>query len=120
MRAAGLPLRTAIADGLPGITGDVDRLVQVVINLLSNAVKFTSEGGVDVLVAQDGEALRVEVRDTGRGIPAGDHERIFDLFRRHSGLLAAKAGITVAGLEDVNLYLRRLERFWGEQIRYIY
>ena len=64
----------------------------------------------------DRRSVRVKLTDKGRVLRG----QIFDLFRRHSGLLAAKAGITVAGLEDVNLYLRRLERFWGEQIRYIY
>jgi signal transduction histidine kinase len=84
---AGLPLRTHVEPALPAITGDMDRLVQVVINLLSNAVKFTSAGGVDVRIRRDGEALRVEVIDTGRGIPATDHERIFEPFRQASDTL---------------------------------
>jgi signal transduction histidine kinase len=85
--AADLPLRTDIEPGLPAVTGDLDRLVQVVINLLSNAVKFTSEGGVEVRVRQDHEALRVEVVDTGKGIPDADHERIFEPFRQASDTL---------------------------------
>ncbi len=85
--AVDLPLRTDIEPGLPAITGDLDRLVQVVINLLSNAVKFTSAGGVDVIVRHDGESLRVEVRDTGKGIPATDLEQIFEPFRQASDTL---------------------------------
>jgi signal transduction histidine kinase len=81
---AGLPLRTEVDPGLPAVTGDMDRLVQVVINLLSNAVKFTSAGGVDVRVQRQGDSLRVAVSDTGKGIPATDHERIFEPFRQAS------------------------------------
>ena len=96
--AAGLPLRTDVEPDLPAITGDMDRLVQVVINLLSNAVKFTSAGGVDVRIHRDGEALRVEVLDTGRGIPDTDHERIFELFRQASDTLTDAPKGTGLGL----------------------
>jgi signal transduction histidine kinase len=85
--AAGLPLRLEIEPDLPTVTGDVDRLVQVVINLLSNAVKFTSAGGVDVRIRRAGDALRVEVSDTGKGIPEADHEQIFEPFRQASDTL---------------------------------
>ncbi len=64
----------------------------------------------------DRRSVRVKLTDKGRGLRG----QIAELFRRHAGLLAGKAGVSVSGLEDVNLYLRRLERFWGEQIRYIY
>lgn len=64
----------------------------------------------------DRRSVRVKLTEKGRTLRA----QIADLFRRHAGILSVKAGISVAGLEDVNLYLRRLERFWGEQIRYIY
>jgi signal transduction histidine kinase len=81
---SGLALETTIEDGLPDIDGDPDRLVQVVINLVSNAVKFTPEGAVRVAVARDGDHVRVEVKDSGRGIAAGDRERIFEPFRQAS------------------------------------
>lgn len=64
----------------------------------------------------DRRSVRVRLTDKGRSL----RDRIADLFRRHAGLLSSRAGMTVAGLEDVNQMLRRLERFWGEQIRYIY
>jgi signal transduction histidine kinase len=64
------------------VTGDADRLVQVVINLLSNAVKFTRSGSVRCSVAPaDGEVI-VAVADTGSGIPAADHARVFEPFRQ--------------------------------------
>lgn len=64
----------------------------------------------------DRRSVRVKLTDKGRAL----RTQIAELFRRHAAILSVKAGISVAGLEDVNLYLRRLERFWGEQIRYIY
>jgi signal transduction histidine kinase len=57
----------------------------VVDNLLSNAVKFTPEGGdVFVTVAASGDTTRLEVRDTGVGIPEDEAERLFERFFRAS------------------------------------
>jgi signal transduction histidine kinase len=65
------------------VEGDERRVRQVIFNLLSNAVKFTPAGGaVDVSAARiDGE-VRVSVADTGPGLAAEDHERIFDEFQQ--------------------------------------
>jgi signal transduction histidine kinase len=80
--AAGLPLGIAVADHVPPVTGDPDRLVQVVINLLSNAVKFTRSGSVRCSVAVRGGEVVVAVADTGSGIRPEDHARIFEPFRQ--------------------------------------
>jgi hypothetical protein len=77
-------LEERIEDGLPEITGDAERLLQVMINLLSNAVKFSPGGRVTVSVARDAETVRVAVADTGRGIADADVERIFEPFRQAS------------------------------------
>jgi signal transduction histidine kinase len=65
------------------VTGDERRVRQVIFNLLSNAVKFTPAGGaVDVRAMKvDGEVM-VSVADTGPGIAAEDHERIFEEFQQ--------------------------------------
>ena len=91
---AGVRLQEEI-DGGVSMHGDSDRLGQVMDNLLSNALKFTPEGG-DVglrLHAQDGRA-RLEVWDTGVGIPAGEQSRLFErFFRASSATSAAVPGV---------------------------
>ncbi len=81
--AKGIELAAAVDERVPRqLTGDPDRLKQVLLNLLSNAVKFTSHGTVVVCCVPEGEdaestTLRFEVRDTGAGIPAEQHKMIF-------------------------------------------
>src|SRR5262249_60670725 len=88
-------VRVAVDDDLPMVSGDSDRLQQVVWNLLSNAVKFTEPGGeVQLRVCRDGSRLRLSVRDTGQGISPEFLPYVFDRFRqadssasrRHGGL----------------------------------
>ena len=67
----------------PGLraVADRERLEQVLLNLLTNAVKFTPEGGtIGIRCEVDGERVRIEVRDTGPGIPADKLEHIFEPF----------------------------------------
>jgi len=69
---------------VPTVKADRDRLMQVLINLLSNAVKFcpTGQGRVEVRVGAAAGAVQVDVQDNGPGIPPGDHETIFERFKR--------------------------------------
>jgi PAS domain S-box-containing protein len=65
------------------VRADATRFRQVLMNLVGNAIKFTPEGGKIELAAQQlGEVVRVEVRDSGPGIPAGEQQRIFEAFHR--------------------------------------
>jgi signal transduction histidine kinase len=67
--------------GHPYVTGDRNRLVQIVVNLLNNAAKYTPEGGAVTLeVRHDDRHAFVEVEDNGIGIDAGLLPHIFDLF----------------------------------------
>ncbi len=78
-----ITLRNRCLDGLPRIYADRERVTQVFTNLLGNAVKFTPEGGrVTVEVVDIGEDLRVDIIDTGEGIPADKFEIIFDKYAR--------------------------------------
>jgi signal transduction histidine kinase len=80
--AAGVSLRAALEEGLLPIQGDPVQIQELVGHLLRNALAATPEGGeVRVAVsAIDGGALKLEVADTGRGIPEPMRERIFDPF----------------------------------------
>ena len=65
------------------VSGDRDRLTQVITNLLGNALGHTPQGGtVSVQSGRDGQVAWVEVTDSGAGIPAGELDRIFDRFYR--------------------------------------
>jgi signal transduction histidine kinase len=60
---------------------DRDKLTQILVNLLSNAVKFTERGGeISVTCESDTARVRIRVHDTGRGIPEGELDRIFEPF----------------------------------------
>jgi two-component system, sensor histidine kinase len=61
---------------------DRDMLSRALMNLISNAIRYTRQGGVLVGVRRDGEGFRVEVADTGVGIPHEHQAEIFEEFRR--------------------------------------
>ena len=75
-------IRIAVdAEDLPTVVGDEGRLREVLTNLVDNALKFTPEGGRITLEAVSaGECVRVTVRDSGRGIPLDDLDRVFEQF----------------------------------------
>jgi signal transduction histidine kinase len=73
---------------LPETLADRSQLLRVVDNLVANAVKFTPEGGtVRVAARRDGDALVVEVADTGPGIPAAEQSDLFNRFYRGSSAI---------------------------------
>ncbi len=81
--AKGLGFVADIGDDLPQqVHADERRLRQILMNLLSNAVRFTDRGEVRFRVRFRNEVATFTVEDTGRGIPAGDRERIFQPFER--------------------------------------
>ncbi len=82
------------------VTGDPDRLVQVLINLLANAIKFSpTHGGTVWLDAErSGGELVLRVRDEGRGIPTDKLETIFERFAQVDGADSREKGGTGLGL----------------------
>ena len=85
----GITLDGSAADG-PPVLADRARLVQVIDNLIANAVKFTNEGGqVQVTAAAAGREWRIDVQDSGIGIPPDEIGHLFDRFFRASNATAA-------------------------------
>jgi signal transduction histidine kinase/CheY-like chemotaxis protein len=80
------------------IDSDPTRLQQILKNLLSNAVKFTETGGVTLAITAAGDTVQFAVRDTGIGIPADQHELIFETFRQADAASNRKFGGTGLGL----------------------
>jgi len=86
------------------LSGDEQRITQIITNLLTNAVKFTSENGSIWLKAYleselDGTCkIRIEVRDTGIGIAPEHHNRLFSSFEQAETSTSRKFGGTGLGL----------------------
>ena len=90
------------------IRTDKSKLALVVRNLVSNALKFTSDGRVVVGLTAHGDALAVEVRDTGIGIGAEHLPIIFDMFRQVDGSMTRRHGGVGLGLYIVKQFVTRL------------
>lgn len=84
---------------LPPVRADRDRLLQVLGNLLDNALRFTPEGGtLTARACQQGDVVRVEVADTGPGIPERHVAHLFEPFyqARQAGRNTAGLGLAIA------------------------
>ncbi|MDH5526528.1 MAG: ATP-binding protein [Nitrospirota bacterium] len=82
-------------DAAPQVRADPFRLRQVLMNLLANAVKYNrSRGRVSVSAAREGEAIRIDIHDTGPGIDPADRQRVFEPFTR----LASASGVEGNGM----------------------
>ncbi|GJQ25686.1 MAG: hypothetical protein HBSAPP02_07180 [Phycisphaerae bacterium] len=80
-----IALLTDLAPVVDRVMADRDLLYQAVLNLASNAIKYTPEGGevtVRMITLEEQNALRIEVSDTGVGIPAEDLPHMFEKFYR--------------------------------------
>ncbi|GEM_PF-1031246 len=115
----GVTLKLDIAEDLPRITVDPDRMQQVLINLLHNAHKFTKEGEVRITVKGKREMIRFIVSDTGIGIPKEDQSKIFEKFqkRRHGDTLSGAKEGTGLGLAICReLVARYGGKIWVESV----
>jgi signal transduction histidine kinase len=81
---------------------DVEKLQRVLLNLLANALRFTPEGGsVRCAVRADGERARIEVSDSGPGVPAHQRGVVFERFRQLDGGDTRRHGGSGLGLAIV-------------------
>jgi signal transduction histidine kinase/ActR/RegA family two-component response regulator len=97
--AKGVRIETVLDPRASPISGDPDRLQQVLWNLLSNAVKFTARGGkVQVRLERVNSHFEVAVSDTGIGIPPEFLAHIFERFRQAEGGSARERGGLGLGL----------------------
>ncbi len=93
-----------IPDILPDVVGDLERVTQIVVNLLNNAIKYTEpEGTVTVSAFLDKKInkVRIEIKDTGIGIPPADQLRVFEEFFRVNHQYARKYSGSGLGLAIV-------------------
>jgi signal transduction histidine kinase len=90
-------LECKIAESLPALHADVDRLHQVFSNLIGNAIKFTDERGkVSVEAEAAGSGVHFSVADTGPGIPDEDQPKVFDAHWQASGTAHLGSGLGLA------------------------
>jgi signal transduction histidine kinase len=95
------------------IAADPDKLRQVLLNLIENAVKYSDEGRIEVRVEPRNGTMRFSVHDEGLGIPAEEHERIFDKFHRLDPNMTHGVGGTGLGLYICRELVERMEgRIW--------
>jgi PAS domain S-box-containing protein len=134
-RERRIMLRCEVADGVPPVLGDRDRLEQVLSNLLGNALKFTPAGGQVRLsaraVAADGStssrthgsrkptggAVEISVADTGSGIPGDQLAHVFDRFWQadRQGRAGAGLGLSIVrGIVEAHGGDIRVESVVGE------
>jgi signal transduction histidine kinase len=105
-----------LPENLSSVTGDREKLTQVVINLLNNAIKFTPRSGEIAIKARElNGQVEVKVSDTGIGIPPEDLDKVFDKFYQVDSTLTREAGGTGLGLAICKGIIEaHIGRIWAE------
>ena len=104
-------VRAEVPPGLRPIRADPGKLKQVLINLVGNALKFTERGSVTVRVVADpatGEAERIDVADTGIGIPKERQAAVFEAFEQADATTARRYHGTGLGLTISRTLLQQM------------
>jgi signal transduction histidine kinase/ActR/RegA family two-component response regulator len=94
------------------ISTDPVRLRQVLYNLVGNSIKFTEKGEVSLAIQRVAERIRIEVKDTGKGIPTADLQHLFKPFYQASNNDQASGGV------GLGLHIsQRIVRLLGSELR---
>jgi CheY-like chemotaxis protein len=109
-RVKGLRFRVVQSDAW--VASDPILLERILLNLVSNAVRYTERGGVVIGCRHRGNELRIDVCDTGAGIPEDQHQRIFAEFYQLAGTGQERSGGLGLGLAIVD----RLGRLLGHSV----
>ena len=99
---ANLTIQTELSDNLPKIPLDTDKMIQVFVNLLMNARDATEPGGrvgIRAALKPDSSVIRIEIKDTGKGIAPDALEHLFEPF------YSRKSGGTGLGLTVVEKFV---------------
>jgi PAS domain S-box-containing protein len=100
LATAGSPMPQIYVGALDDVHADPAMLRQLVDNLIGNAVKYTPPGQparIDIATVRTGDEVRIEIADHGIGIPAGQHQAVFnDFHRAHPGAGYAGTGLGLA------------------------
>lgn len=100
--AKEISLTSEVAEGLPAVEGDYDRIRQVLVNLVSNALHYTPQGGeVRVKAWREGAGVIITVCDTGPGIAPEDLPHLFERFYRADKSRSRATGGSGLGLAIV-------------------
>lgn len=98
-RRAGVALSIERVDNVPLVRADIALIERVIDNLIENAVRYAAtDGRVTVRLTPASQAVRVEVHDTGPGIPDSERERVFDRFYRGDKSRSSESGHSGLGL----------------------
>ncbi|RXZ82178.1 response regulator [Paenibacillaceae bacterium] len=108
-----LTLINHVPESMPAVHADSNRLIQILHNLIGNAVKFTDQGIVEISAAVRRDWVEIRVVDTGIGIDASMHERIFNAFEQVDASETKKVGGTGLGLSIT----KKLVELHGGQIQ---
>jgi signal transduction histidine kinase len=109
-----LPVSPKLRPRMPLVRTDRQKVKQIVVNLLSNALKFTHHGGIEIAVGYSDHERNasISVKDSGIGIAAENHERVFEDFRQVDDSPSRQYGGTGLGLA----ICRRLATMLGGRI----
>ncbi|MBA3328608.1 MAG: HAMP domain-containing histidine kinase [Solirubrobacterales bacterium] len=97
--AGGVAVLAEIDPSLAPARANAERIQRVLFNLIQNAIRHTpADGSVTVRAAPGEGGVEIEVADTGSGIPAADHERVFEVFQQGADRAARTDGSAGLGL----------------------